>query len=229
MTTATTNPTLDLYREVHKGLRRALFGVCEMAGALDPEDETARQEFVSRFADLDLMLTLHHGHEDAGPLGDLIARITPEFVAELEAAHAGAVDGLAELRSAVATFGPGSGTAEQLYGHISAFTAGYLAHMNFEEKTVMAALTERSTFDELLAVQIGIRTSVPPDQMVVFMRSMLPAMNPDERTDMLGGMKAGAPPEIFDIFWATACDVLTADQLAVVADHIGMTSASVTG
>jgi hypothetical protein len=53
------------------------------------------------------------------------------------------------------------------------------------------------------------------------MRSMLPAMNPDERTSMLGGMKAGAPPEIFNIFWATAADVLSPAQLAVVANRIG--------
>ena len=74
-----TDPTLDLYREVHKGIRRALFGVCELAGALDPDDSTARQAFVARFADLDLMLNLHHGHEDDGLFAtDYLAHMTFE-------------------------------------------------------------------------------------------------------------------------------------------------------
>lgn len=88
-------------------------------------------------------------------------------------------------------------------------------------------MNERASLAELMAVQIGIRTTMPPNDMVVFMRSMLPAMNSDERTNMLGGMKAGAPPEIFDIFWSTAGDVLTADQLAVVAERIGIAPAAV--
>ncbi len=40
--------------------------------------------------------------------------------------------------------------------------------------------------------------------MCVFIRYMVPAMNPAERLDMLGGMHAGAPPEIFEMFRAAA-------------------------
>jgi hypothetical protein len=56
--------------------------------------------------------------------------------------------------------------------------------------------------------------------MCVFLRYMLPAMNPDERAAMLGGMKAGAPPEIFELFWSVAEDCLPAEALATVANRI---------
>jgi hypothetical protein len=50
-------------------------------------------------------------------------------------------------------------------------------------------------------------------------------MNPEERLTMLGQMQVGAPPDVFDTFWATAADVLTDDQLAFVAGRIGMVTA----
>lgn len=33
---------------------------------------------------------------------------------------------------------------------------------------------------------------------------LMPALNVDERTEMLGGMHAGAPPEVFELFRSTA-------------------------
>jgi hypothetical protein len=37
---------------------------------------------------------------------------------------------------------------------------------------------------------------------------MLPAMNIDDRTALLGGMRAGAPAEVFEGVWALAGSVL---------------------
>jgi hypothetical protein len=75
--------------------------------------------------------------------------------------------------------------------------------------------------DELFKIQMNIRGSVPPPDMCIFLGYMLPAMTPDERVAMLGGMKMGAPPEIFEMFWGAASDCLTATELAAVADQLG--------
>ena len=45
-------PVLDLYREVHKGVRSALFDLCRSAGSLDQHDASERQAFIARFVDL---------------------------------------------------------------------------------------------------------------------------------------------------------------------------------
>jgi hypothetical protein len=213
--------SLDLYREVHKGLRLALFGLCEAAGSLDAADPDARAAFVARFAVVDNMLSLHHSHEDGEHFGKLIADVAPQFAAELAAAHHKTNEDLAFLRQAVILLGDGGCDADELYDRVAAFVVDYLGHMAVEEHQVMPALSAAATFDELLSVQIALRTSMAPTEMVMFMRTMLPAMNPDERTNMLGGMKAGAPPEVFDIFWATAADVLSPAQLAVVDARLG--------
>ena len=173
MTQTETNPqapsapvSLDLYREVHKGVRRALFGLCEAAGALDPADSSARAAFVAQFAEIDNLLTLHHGHEDGEHFGNLIAQVAPQFSAELESSHDKTVADLGELRQAVISLGS-DGDADELYDQIVAFVVEYLGHMVVEEHQVMPALSAGATFDELLNVQIALRTSMPPTDMVV--------------------------------------------------------------
>jgi hypothetical protein len=139
----------------------------------------------------------------------------------MEANHENTVATMAGVRRAVIAVGDGGGDADQLYDQVAAFVADYLSHMAFEEHQLMPALAAASTFDELLAVQIGVRTAALPDEVVLFMRWMLPAANPDERVAMLGGLKANVPTGAFEVFWATATDVLSPSELADVARRIG--------
>ena len=74
---------------------------------------------------------------------------------------------------------------------------------------------------ELAAVTDQIRMSVPPPEMCVFIRYMVPSMHVAERIDMLGGMHAGAPPEIFEMFRAAAEGCLPAAEYRAVATHCG--------
>jgi hypothetical protein len=60
-----------------------------------------------------------------------------------------------------------------------------------------------------------IRLTMPPEEMVKAMAHMLPAMNVEERVDMLGGM-AMAPPEVFAIFRDAAQVILPPTQFAQV-------------
>ena len=55
--------------------------------------------------------------------------------------------------------------------------------------------------DELVGINQAIVASIPPEEMAIGLSFMLPAMNIDDRTEMLGGMKAGAPPEVFAGVW----------------------------
>lgn len=212
---------IDLYREVHKGLRQALFGVVQHAGSVDTSDSEDLAAFRSRFAELDMMLSTHHGHEDLPALADLVSSRAPDLIGMIDTDHERIEHQLEKLRVLVADLDGDSDTAD-IHARLGAFTGDYLGHMRFEEQEVMPRLRAGATAEELMGITMAIRTSVPPDQMCVFLRSMLPAMNPDERTRTLGGMQAGAPPEIFEMFWAAAIDSLTPEQLAVVADRLAI-------
>lgn len=213
-------PAVDLYREVHKGLRAALFEVLHHAGSLDAADADAVTSFQTLFAELDMMLTTHHTHEDSPALATLIDQHADDIAPRIESGHDRVEIQLSALRSAISEIDGNPATADAVYDRLAVFVSDYLAHMNIEEHELMPRLQAGATNDELMAITMAIRTSVPPPEMCVFLRSMLPAMNSDERIAMLGGMKLGAPPEIFAVFWTAAEECLSASELATVADHL---------
>lgn len=223
-TADTTTEAIDLYREVHKGLRKALFDLAERAGTLSTQcatDRTNDVEFAELFTQVDMMLSTHHSHEDSDVLKRLISEHAATSVGSIEVAHERSEQSLTTLRGLVAERESGAPNGAEIYDATVAFTADYLAHMSVEENQVMPALQEHASHDDLFEIQMNIRGSVPPPDMCVFLSYMLPAMNPDERVAMLGGMKMGAPPEIFEMFWGAADDCLSAPELAAIADQIG--------
>lgn len=211
---------VDLYREIHKGLRLALFDLISVAGALDTADVGSVEAFTGLFGDVDMMLQTHHTHEDGAALGALIRDHATSVVNVIEEAHETSENRLLELRSMVASLAGGVDNAREIYDAVVTFTADYLGHMDVEEKQVMPLLHASVPGEELMAITMAIRTSVPPPDMCVFLRYMLPAMNLDERTATLGGMKAGAPPEIFNLFWGVAERSLPPSALEAVADRL---------
>lgn len=215
-----TSPPVDLYREVHKGLRLALFELTGAAGALDGADRASIDGFVRLFADVDMMLQTHHGHEDGELLAALIERHAADAAIAVGEAHDESERRLTQLRSMVTGLSTGAADAAAVYDTVASFTAHYIDHMGVEESEVMPALQRAVSTDDLMAITMAIRTSVPPDDMCVFLRYMLPAMTPDERAETLGGMKAGAPPEIFELFWGVAEASLRDSDLSTVAARI---------
>ena len=215
----------DLYREIHKAMRHALFGVTTLAGATDPADEHAVRRLVDEWSDVRLVLEGHHHHEDAF-CDELVQRHAPEVRAELEEAHESAATAIAALGETVAGLAAeptavSAGELQAFHLALADFTAAYLEHLRFEERTVMPALNRAMADDELEAVTQQIRMSVPPPEMCTFIRYMVPAMNVDERVDMLGGMHAGAPLEIFELFRAAAEACLPPEDYRAVAERAG--------
>jgi hypothetical protein len=215
----------DLYREIHKAMRLALFGVTTMAGAADAADATSVQRVCDEWRDVRLVLIGHHHHEDAY-CDPLITRHAPSLRDTLEAEHDVAdasIDRIDALVHALPGIDAGGrvGALQGLHLELADFTAQYLQHLRFEEREVMPALNVAMNNADLAAVTDQIRLSVPPPEMCVFIRYMVPSMNFVERADMLGGMHAGAPPEIFELFRAAAEGCLPADEYRAVAMHCG--------
>ena len=51
---------------------------------------------------------------------------------------------------------------------------------------------------------------------------MFPAMNVDDRTDLLGGMRATTPAEAFDGVWSVVKSVRTPNDAHAVAVRLGL-------
>ena len=109
-----------------------------------------------------------------------------------------------------------------LYLDLATFTGVYLAHQDLEERVVMPGLEAAIGVEAVLGVHQQIVGSIPPEDMARSLALMLPAMNVDDRTEMLGGMQAGAPPEVFEGVWSLAGSVLGTADRAQLAARLGL-------
>ena len=218
--------TVDLYRDIHKGIRNELFAVTFSAGQVDPGNRDAVATVAGRWRNLVGLLVAHAEHEDAfvQPLIEIHAPSLAEVVAtahpELEAQMA-ALEVLADRAT-------DAGVCEQrlsvhrMYLGFASFTAAYLQHQELEETQVMPTLASVIGFEELLGIHHAIVGSLTPDEVAQSGALMLPAMNVEDRVELVGGAKAGAPPEVFAGMMALTQSVLSAADFAQLETRLGM-------
>lgn len=216
----------DFYRQIHKGIRQALFDVTVQAGRLDVADIDAVDAYLADQERLLALLHLHHHSEDTF-VQPLVVEHAPAL-AEIIAADHGEVEvGMACLEERArglvsASRGGRPAAAVNLYLDLSRFTSAYLAHQLVEETQVMPALRAVFPTDELVAAEMAVRAAASPAELAMAVRYMLPAMNVEERTELLAGMSM-APPEVFAGFRAVAEACLPPADWAQVAGRIGLT------
>lgn len=218
--------TVDLYRDIHKAIRTELFAVTTEAGRLDPSQGIARAALASHVRDVVGFLVSHAEHEDGAIQPVLEARL-PDLAERVEVDHLtleARMDDLvamAEDAAALDASNPGVRT-HHLYLALASFTSDYLVHQDVEERVVMPALEAAVGVDEVVAIHQAILAGIPPEEMARSLSLMLPAMNIDGRAEMLGGMRAGAPPEVFDGVWSLAGSVLDPADLVALARRLDL-------
>ena len=218
--------TFDLYKDIHKGIRSELFALTESAGRTDASDDVARAALADHVRSVHALLESHAEHEDA-VLQPAIEELLPEVAERI------AVDHLAfEQRGALLVELASEAVAapavdrrrivHHLYLDTAAFVSTYLEHQDVEERVVMPTLERQLGVPALVAMHEQILASIPPQEMAQSLALMLPAMNLDDRTDMLGGMRANAPAEVFDGVWGLAGSVLDPRDVAALARRLGI-------
>ena len=212
--------TLDLYRDIHKGIRSELFAVTEEAGRIDPSCAEARAALAAHVGDVVWLLVSHAEHEDAAIQPTIDAHL-PALAEQVAGDHVTLERRLEELRAA-ADAAAGRADVHGLYVELASFTSAYLAHQDVEERTVMPALGDAIGVDAVVAIHQAIVSSIPPHEMVRSLAIMLPAMNLDDRAELLGGMRAGAPAEVFAGVWSLAGSVLAADDVTALGRRLGV-------
>jgi len=215
----------DLFREVHKGLRRAIFAAIEQAGRTDYTDDDQRRRVLARVTRVIGLLGRHHHHEDIH-LVPLLDAHAPVLAAMLRDGHNELAATIGDLQTQVVALADlrGSdaiGRGLLLYRNLAAFSAVYLAHMAFVEGPVMGALRDAMNIGDLYSVEFAIRTSLSPDEMCDVLMDMAPAMNIDERATLLATVRVTATPEFFERMLSAFAAALTAVDYQAVTARIG--------
>jgi len=218
--------TFDLYKDIHKAIRAELFALVLTAANTDPGDQAGRFALAAHVADVERLLESHAEHEDAA-IQPLLELHLPDTAAQVEVDHLafeGRAQGLVALadEAASAAAGDERRLLHLLHLDLAAFTSSYLAHQDLEERVIMPGLEAAVGVDAVIGVHMQIISSIPPAEMAQSLAIMLPAMNVDDRTELLGGMKASAPPEVFQGVWGLAGSVLEPADHAAVAARLGI-------
>lgn len=203
---------VDLYRDIHKGIRAELFAITTAAGNADPASRHDRVALAAHVGDVAALLSSHAHHEDTAidpALGAHLPVLAERITADHELLEA-SFDRVVDLASSAvdARDHDRRRLTQLLHLDLSAFTSEYLAHLVLEERVVMPALEAAIGVDEVLAIHGAIVGSIPPDEMARSLAFMLPAMNADDRAELLGGMRLGAPADVFEGVLGLARSVL---------------------
>ena len=189
----------DIYGPVHKGLRLAHATMTVRLGATDWSQLDAK--VLSDLREHIGTLARHLAHEEAYIHPALQSR-DPGAVSMLAEDHerhrarfvvlAAQIDALEKASHADR---PQLGRA--LYLGYTQLVAEDLAHMHEEETVVWPCLCAHFDDAELREIEMRIIGELEPQQVIEFMRLMIPAMSRPERAALLVEMKSGAPAEAF--------------------------------
>ena len=215
---------VDLYRDIHKGIRSELFSLTETAGSVDPGNRDDRLALADHVVATRSVLESHAHHEDA-VVQPVLERELPSIAERIEVDH----ERLERTFARIVDFATADDadraarrTCQLLHLDLARFTSEYLLHIDIEERVLMPALAQRIGVGAVIDLHTAIVGSIAPDEMARSLAFMLPAMNTDDRVELLGGMQAEAPPGVFGGVVNLARSVLRPDQFQVLASRLGV-------
>jgi iron-sulfur cluster repair protein YtfE (RIC family) len=217
---------IDLYTGIHKGQRDYLSKFSKQAGTLDINDPKALTKLSTDYEELIEHFKIHAALEEQHIHPLLYDRI-PEGAKDLEQDHRRQEQILEDLGKHLKNlsekpvdFEKRGEIALEFYRGFNRFISIYLAHINKEEEVIQPSLWKLCTSGELLNVFNTIIASMEPQMLMLNLSIMIPAMNIDERTILLKGIKASAPPEAYKGVTALAQRVLSPEEWDELKGHL---------
>ncbi len=225
-TIAATTPRYDIYQPIHKGLRDFMGDTLSRVGRVDVTDAEDLAAALSQVEALLDFCAKHVQHENEFIHPAIRARQPAAASRTIEdhAEHLQTIDALHQETRAVyaADDAQRHVFALRLYRHLALFVAENLQHMHIEETANNAALWAHYTDDELMALHDRLVATINPADSMQTMRWMLPALTPQQRAAVVGGVKAGAPAGVFDAVLGVARPHLPAHDWAKLSRDLGL-------
>lgn len=179
----------DIFTNVHKGIRLALFSACLALGRAG--DDGARGDLARAQMREVLHFVAHHGDNEDLLLLPLLAEHAPETFQRIQAAHVRVQAALDSLRAALETAPPAA-----LYAQTCSFIALYLEHMNEEEHELEPAIRQALSVEQLAAFgRRSVERTAPADQKMM-LSFMLPAMTGSDATAFLARLPLALADEL---------------------------------
>jgi hypothetical protein len=218
--------TFDFYRHLHKGLRSELFALTYVIGRLDPADDDGLAAARERWHDLVYLLEQHAFHEET-IVQPLLEQVEPELAARVVPDHRAldarvAAIGVLFDRALAADTSSRRVAVHRLYLGLTELGAEYLQHFEFEELEIIPALSVAVPVEQLVAMNSQVVDSISAEDMVENGKIMLPAMNVEDRVELIGGIQDRFPPDVFLPLWHIVETFLEPDDARQLAARLGI-------
>ena len=194
-----TQPRMNLYAFPHKGIRNVVSQLSLCAGNTDCSDQHSLSSLKTLADEVFTLLGLHAHSEETVVLPALEIRVpgsTEENITEHEQLES-EIDSMKKELDAISCDSPPN-VLSDFYSSISNFQSKYLAHMAMEESKMNQLIWKNFTDEELMGLHGKIMSTFTPEQIMMWFKYIVPALNPFERTIIMGGFKANAPTPFFD-------------------------------
>lgn len=217
------NARLDLYRNIHKGIRMMLFDIVGKLGRVDFDDAAALDALRKEVRDIFELLESHAHTEDTFIM-PLVQRVAAPLASTFAAAHEDQESQLPALLAELEAI-DAADPAAPAKGHlvsvkISRIAGELMTHMADEELEINPAIWKATSDSEVHEVEQRLVASIPPEKMARYLRWMLPAMNGAERIVFLSNVRAGAPEPVFGFIRGLAAQVLTPAEDAALEEGL---------
>lgn len=220
----------NVFNNIHKGLRSLMYDTAAMIQRTDFSDRAAA-ETVDRINWVMDIFDEHARHEDLHLL-PLAFKNNEALAAEFEKEHEvdhrlsddlrSALKGWQSADTPVAAMAAG----QAIFYAFNEFIAFNLYHMNKEENVLLLNLWNHYTDQDLLAAEAAIVQSIDPATLMEESKWMMRSLSNPEIIGWLTGIRHGAPPPVFDIYFSLAKQEVPAERFTVIEKAMGVTSAA---
>jgi hypothetical protein len=217
------------YRNIHKALRANMMKTLLTVSQADPHEEADRLAASASVDDLIDACAAHLEHEMAF-IHPVLHERGVEAVGDFDDDHGsqrGVMTRLRRLSAAVRQAKPTAAreTLYQLYLELSAFIGHNFEHMAEEESILTHAVWQKLTDAEIAEVEGRIVASLPPQEAMWGVEWMAKSLNHAELIEVLQGMKAGMPPQVFAGVLAMVKGCVRPSSLARLDRDLGLVEA----
>ncbi|MBP9191441.1 MAG: hemerythrin domain-containing protein [Ignavibacteria bacterium] len=213
METQTLRP--QIYEVPHKAIRNALSQLTLMSGNTDYNDNKELEKLQNSFKEIFEMLDVHAAHENNVTLKHLESKIGGSSNHDMEDHEK--IE--ARMRTLEKFFNEitqkkddRTAAGIEFYEKLSEFHANYLLHMLEEEQVTQPLVWKNFNDEEIMQQEIEIRSAIPPGEMLIWCKYLMPAIGDELRIHMLSGIKANAPSEFYDAILKVTESVISKDS-----------------
>jgi len=190
----------EIFINVHKGLRRGLWGLALRIGELDWDDQLEVASAGREFENMLLFLREHSANEDEIQFSFLEKRV-PGATRREQEEHREIdyrLDLLEKHWYQLLRDSERQQAGYHFYLEYNKFLSSYLDHMDREERELTEAFYQHCSDPEIENAFKEIVARTSPQNMSMMLTYMIPAMNPAERVEFMAKAKASVAPQAFN-------------------------------